>query len=314
MLAVITVVCVALALWLFPKAQPTIALEQTLTRASAIDSARAFATTHALPIADTRVAVRFSQDGESQTYIELEAGGKAAVNAEVNRGDVALFTWTVRFFRRGDPREVRVTLAPNGRVLGFFNKLAQADTRPALDSAQALALADSLRTAWLGLSATAWRAIASSVETVQPSGRIDRTITWERTDRALGAAPLRLDVVVRGDVAGGARSYVKVPEPFLRRYAERRADNDLYALIASLFVPVFALFGVAALIGARKRGLVRWRPALVGGGVLGVALALAQLNDIPGSYFQYDTALAPGTFLAQPVSYTHLTLPTNREV
>ncbi|MBL0170821.1 MAG: CPBP family intramembrane metalloprotease [Gemmatimonadaceae bacterium] len=298
-LAVVTAVCVALALWLFPKAQPTIALKQELTRESAIERARTFATAHALPIANAEVAVRFSQDGEAQTFIELEAGGKDTVNVEVNRRDVALFTWTVRFFRHGDPREVRVTLSPDGHVIGFRNTLAQADTRAALDSAGAYAYADSLRIAWLGLSATAWKPVATSVETVQPSKRLDRTITWERTDRTLGAAPLRLDVVVRGDLAGGARQYVKIPEPFRRRYAERRADNDLYALIASLFVPIFALFGIAALVGARKRGLIRWRPALIVGSVMGLVMALAQLNEIPGSYFQYDTALPPGTFLAQ---------------
>ncbi len=298
-LTAITIVCVALALWLFPKAQPTIALKQELTRESAIDRARAFAIAHALPVTDARVAVRFEQNAETQTFIELEAGGKPAVNAEVNRGDVSLFAWEVRFFRSGDPREVRITLAPSGRVLGFQDILADADARPALDSTQALARADSVRASWLALSGPAWRPISMSVKTVQPSGRLDRTITWERTDRKLGDAPLRIDIIVRGDRAGGARQYVKVPEPFLRRYAERRADNDLYALIASLFVPLFAGLGIAALVGARKRGVVRWRPALIAGGVIGLALTLAQLNDIPGSYFGYNTALSPTTFLAQ---------------
>ena len=299
LLVVITMVCVVIAIWLFPKAQPTIALKQELTRDSAIELARAFASAHQLPVNDTRVAVRFEQHAETQTFIELEAGGKPAVNAEVNRGDVSLFTWEVRFFRSGDPREVRITLAPGGRVLGFQNILADADARPALDSTQAMARADSVRTSWLALSGPAWRPISTSVKTVQPSGRLDRTLTWERTDRKLGAAPLRIDIVVRGDRAGGARQYVKVPEPFLRRYAERRADNDLYALIATLFVPLFAVLGIAALIGARKRGVVRWRPALIAGGVIGVALALALLNGIPGSYFRYDTAVSPTTFLAQ---------------
>lgn len=297
-LAITTAACLAMAVWLFPKAQPTIALKQELTRDQAIDRARQFAQAHQLPVQGAREAVRFEQDGETQIFMELEAGGKPAVNAEVNRGDVALFSWTVRFFRAGDPREVQVTLSPNGRVLGFRNVLAATDARPALDSVQAQARADSVRISWLGNSATAWRPVATSVETVQPSGRLDRTITFERADRLLGAAPLRLDIIVRGDLAGGARQYVKVPEPFLRRYSERRADNDLYAQIATVFMLVFAALGVAALVGAQKRGTVRWRPALWLGGGIGLALMLAQLNEIPGSYFRYDTALPQGTFVA----------------
>ncbi len=253
LLALLTAVCVSVAVWLLPKALPTIALKQELTRETAIARARAFADTRGLAVADARVAVRFERDGETQTFIELEAGGKPAVNAEVNRGDVALFSWIVRFFRPGDPREIRVTLAPDGRVIGFRRTLADADARPALDSAQASVLTDSVRTAWLGLDAAKWRAVSTSTETVQPSGRVDRTVTWERSDRTLGVAPLRLDVVVRGDVVGGARPYVKVPEPFLRRYAERRADNELYAQIASAFVPFFIrLFRVSSgLVGRR---------------------------------------------------------------
>ncbi len=300
-LAMATAVCVAVAVWLFPKAQPTISLKQELTRDEAIARARTFALAHQLPVQGAREAVRFEQDGETQIFTELEAGGKTAVNAEVNRGDVALFAWRVRFFRAGDPHEVQVTLAPSGRVLGFRNILAAADARPALDSAQATARADAVRTEWLADRTTAWRVVSTSVETVQPSGRLDRTVTYERTDRTLGAAPLRLDVVVRGDVVGEARQYVKVPASFERRYAERRADNDLLAQIASLVMVLFAVLGIAALVGARGRGTVRWRPALLLGGGIGVALLLAQLNEIPGSYFQYDTALPQGTFVAMQV-------------
>ena len=294
-----TVGLAAVARWLFPLAQPTVALEQRLTPDLAAARARAFAQAHALPIAGAREAVRFDQAGDVQTYVELEAGGKPAVDAEVRGTDIALFSWEVRFFRPGDPREVRVTLAPDGRVIGFRDVLAEADARPALDSAAALAVADSVRRAWLSEPDARWRVVAASVATVAPSRRVDRTFTYERTDRRLGTAPLRLDVVVRGDRPGGASAYAKIPEAFTRRYRERRADNELYAGIASAFVPLFALFGLVAMAGIARRGGVRWRPALLAGLVMGLLLAAAQVNGITLSWFDYDTATGTGTHLLE---------------
>jgi hypothetical protein len=290
LLALATAALVALAVWLFPQAMPNIALEQTLTSETAVSRARAFAASHGLPVAETRSAVRFSHDDDVQVFLELEAGGKAQVNREVRGRDVALFSWDVRFFRPGDPREVRVTLGTDGRVIGFQRELAQADPRPTLDSAAALALADSVRRAWLADTADRWRLVSTSVATVKPSERVDRTVTYERTDRTLGKAPLRLDVLVRGDLASGARAYVQIPEAFTRRYGERRADNDLYANIASAFVPLYLLLAVVAFWGAAKRRAIRWRPAAIGGAIIGVLAGAAALNGIPLGWFGYDTA------------------------
>lgn len=297
LLLVATLALAGVARWLFPLAQPTIALDQRLTPALAAGQAREFARARGLPIDSAREAVRFDHDDDTQTYLELEAGGKPAVDVEVRGRDVALFRWGVRFFRPGDPREVTVTLAPDGRVLGFRRVLAQADARPTLDSSAAQALADSVRRTWLDEPDARWRVVSSSVVTVAPSRRVDRTFTYERTDRRLGEAPLRLDVVVRGDLIGGAVAYAKVPDAFSRRYRERRADNELYAQLASACVPVIVLLGLAAFAGIARRRGVRWRPALVAGFVIGALLAASLVNGIPLSWFDYDTATSTGTHL-----------------
>jgi hypothetical protein len=300
LLTVCAVVFAAVAWRVFPEAQPSIALDQRLTPASAESTARAFANAHGLPVTGTRSAVRFDGDGETQIFLELEGGGKGAVDRELAKPDLALFSWSVRFFTSGDPREVRVELAPDGRVIGFDRVLAEADVRPTLDSVAAQALADSVRDAWVPVPGAVWRVAATSVTTVPTSGRIDRTITYERTDRRVTpTAPLRLDVVIRGDLPGAARPSVKVPEAFTRRYSERRADNELYAAIASALVPVVFVIGLVALGRGSRRRAIRWRPAIIAGTVIGVFLGAASLNEIPGSWFFYDTASPAGSFLAQ---------------
>jgi membrane protease YdiL (CAAX protease family) len=54
---------------------------------------------------------------------------------------------------------------------------------------------------------------------------------------------------------------------------------------------------VAALVHGQRRGLVRWRPAAVVGGTVGVLMAAAGLNQLPLSWAGYDTATSPATFV-----------------
>ncbi len=152
---------------------------------------------------------------------------------------------------------------------------------------------------WIGEPVTdtaRWRHTTSSYETQKASGRVDRTYTWERADRRISGAPIRMDVVIAGNTPSAVRPYVEVPESFQRRYGEMRSTNDLLALIAS--IGIFALVIAAAIVTrhyARARS-VRWRPALVAGGIIGLLLLAAGLNEIPGSWYSYDSAVSPAVF------------------
>ncbi len=111
-----------------------------------------------------------------------------------------------------------------------------------------------------------------------------------------------MDVVIGGNAPIGAREYVLIPETFSRRYAEMRSTNDLLALIASIGLVGFLVAGIVALVGLARSGLVRWRPAMVLGGLIGALMAAAALNGVPSEWFAYDTATSASTFLAQQVA------------
>jgi hypothetical protein len=111
LVAGIAVAAAAIAAWLYPRALPTVALQQSLTRDVALTRADSFFRTHSLTRPYARTAVRFQGDDSLRTFVELAGGGPDSLNALVRGDDVAPFTWSVRSFVPGDPREARVIFA-----------------------------------------------------------------------------------------------------------------------------------------------------------------------------------------------------------
>ena len=299
LVAVVAMVAATTATWLFPRSFPIVSLGQQLTRDVALARADSFFRAHALAPAKARTAVHFDANDSLRTFVELAGGGADSLNALVRGRDVAPFFWSVRAYVPKDVHEARVDFAPDGRVIGFARTLPESDRRPAITPDSGEGLAKSVLATWIGERADRWKLITSSYETRKTSGRIDRTYTFERTDRKVGGAGIRADVVIRGDLPSRVRQYVDVPESFRRRYSEMRSANELIALIASLGALAIAIAGVVTLSRASKTSGIRWREAMVVGGVIGVLTIAAGLNEMGGSWYGYDTAMSPGAFQAR---------------
>jgi len=297
-LAATTLACAALAATLFPRAFPILSVDQRLTGPLAEQKADSFARAHALPRTGARVATRFVADSRVQTFLDLE-GGADTVRRVARGTDHALYRWHVRRFTPGEVHETNIALAPDGRVIGFTRTLADSEPRPSLAADSAQALAQRVRDEWLGETPTRWKLATSSYDTKPVSNRIDRTFIFERTDvRYLGAA-LRLKVVIGGDLPVEATRSVDVPQRFVRRFAEMRASNAFYASLSAIGQVLLFLAGVLALRRFASDGGIRWRPALIAGGIIGVLLAGAQLNSLPSAWYAYDTATSATAFLVQ---------------
>lgn len=288
----------AVAAWLFPRAFPAIALDNRLTQTTALARADSFFAAHGLAGGTTRRAVRFGADDSLLTYVDLAAGGTDSVNALVRSRDVALFSWTVRAFEPGDVHEASAELATDGRVMGFVRKLANTDTLPGVTPDSATSLARAVIADWLGEPPGRWNVVTTSYQTRKESGRVDRTVTFERTDRKVGDAPMRLDVVIAGNTPVEARPYIEVPEGFRRRYTEMRSANDLLALLATLGIVGLGLAAVLTIRRFARAGVLRWRAPLAIGSVIGALLGGAGANAMGAAWFSYDTALPAGLFEA----------------
>ena len=292
-LLVALVACAALAIVVFPRAMPIVSLEQNLTPALARAAADSFAAAHALPRDGRRTAVRFEGDDDVQTYLDFE-GGADTVRAVVAGRDHALYTWRVRRFTPGDAHETRVTLAPDGRVLGFERRLADSTRRPALAVDSAQRLAEVVRAEWLREGSDQWRLASSSYDTKAGSARVDRTFTFERADRRLIAAPLRLVITIGGDVPISARRTVAVPEAFERRYREMRSANNQLSNIAGAGALLLMIGALLVLRHFARTGEIRWRESWIAGGVVGILALAAGANLLPLAWFDYDTATSAG--------------------
>jgi len=275
-----------------------VTLEQTLTREAALARADSFFRAHELSPVGARTAVRFQGNDSLTTYIELAGGGHDSLNALVRGRDVAPFTWSVRAFVPGNPREARVRFAPDGRIVGFTRILAEADKRPEISADSGRVLAEHVLASWINERMDRWKFVTSSYETKKTSGRIDRSYTFERADRRISGAPIRVEVAIAGDTPSKIRPYVEIPESFRRRYGEMRSANDLLALLAALGVLAIAIAGIVFISRSARARLVRWRPAMIVGGVVGALVFAAGMNEMPGSWYGYDTATSPVSFQA----------------
>jgi membrane protease YdiL (CAAX protease family) len=298
LLVVVAIAAAATAVWLFPRALPIVALKQSLTRELALTRADSFFRAHSLAPTGARTAVRFQGSDSLRTFVELAGGGPDSLNALIRGDDISPFAWSVRAFVPSNPREARVTFAPDGRIIGFDRRLAEADRRPTISADSGQRLAEHALDTWIDDRVDRWRLVTSSYETIKNSGRIDRTYTFERVDRRIAGAPLRAEVKIAGDTPSRIRRFVEIPETFRRRYAEMRSANDLLALVAGVGILGIVIVGIVALSRFARARRVRWRePVMVGAVVGGLALA-AGINEMPGSWYWYDTAMSPATFQA----------------
>lgn len=289
-LLLVGVAAAALAAWLFPRGFPVLALSDRIGRDSALQRANAFIAAHDLAPDSARRVVAFTSDDSLRTFVELAGGGRDSLESLLQGRDVALYSWLVRAFTPGDAREARIRLSPDGRVIGVRRTLPDSLVRPSVGDTAGRMMADSVLTQWLAEPSTQWSLAASSYATRKPSDRIDRTYTYERIGRTISGSPVRLDVVIAGDLVSEARPYVVIPEWFGRRYGEMRSANNVLGLFSTVGLLGLVVIAMVALRQYSRQHTVRWRAPAVIGVVVGVFVTLAMLNELPASWMSYDTA------------------------
>src|SRR4051812_44268183 len=147
---------------------------------------------------DYRQAASFSGDDEAQTFVELEGGGKEAFTRMLRENLYAAYTWRVRHFQDGLTNETTIGFTPDGRPYEFTEKLKEDAPGAALDAAAARAIAERDAAARWGVDLARF-GLAEQGQERRPSGRIDHTFTYERTDETLKEGRYRITLTVSGD-------------------------------------------------------------------------------------------------------------------
>jgi hypothetical protein len=301
--AVLSAAAGAVAWHYFPQAFSIVSLEITMDRDAALREAGAIMARDHLGPAGYRQAASFTLDDETQTFVELEGGGKEAFTRMMREGFYSAYTWRVRQFREGDPNETLIRFTPNGTPYGFVERLKEDAPGATLDAAEARRRAEAEATARWRVDLGPYTLVEQGQER-RTGGRVDHTFTYERGAPTLNEGRYRLRLVVGGDRLTEVTHLVRIPEAFTRRYQNMRSANEAIGMGSAVgMVLLYVVGGIGIGLFYMLRGRwVLWRRAAFWGAAVGIAQALATANEWPLMWMAYDTALPRATFMAQQVA------------
>jgi hypothetical protein len=286
----------------FPLAFSLVSVDISMDRDQALAAARAIAAGQHLGPADAREAASFSLDDETQTFVELEGGGKPAFTAMLRDRLYLAYTWRVRHFREGEINEATIAFAPDGRSYGFVEKIKEDAPGAALDATAAQRIAERDAANEWAVDFSPYHLVERG-QTRRPAGRVDHTFTYERSSPTLNEGRYRLRLVVSGDRLTEVTPFVKVPEAFVRRYESMRSANTTLGLVSVIgMIVLYGLggMGVGLFVMLRLRWVI-WRPAALWGIGISLVQTLVAVNEWPLVWMGYDTAVTRTLFFTQEV-------------
>ena len=179
--------------------------------------------------------------------------GISGINA-IYENQVPAALWRVRYFRDGQPEEYAVILRPDGALHSIHHTLAEETTGASLSKEEARARAEKYLAEEKKMDLKSWSLVESSSD--KKPHRIDHSLTWQQ-NVALDAGSVaaanttdhayaRIDVQVLGDEVANYRTYIKIPDEWVRKQKELTPGRTIvnYA-VPGLF---FGGLGITGLI------------------------------------------------------------------
>jgi membrane protease YdiL (CAAX protease family) len=179
--------------------------------------------------------------------------GIPGINA-IYANQVPAALWRVRYFRDSQPEEFAVILRPDGSLHSVRHTLAEETQGASLTKEEASARAEKFLAEEKKIDLKAWALVESSSD--KKPHRIDHSLTWQQ-NMPLDAGPAavsdladhayaRVDVQVLGDEVTNYRTYIKIPDEWVRKRKELTPARTIINFgIPGLF---FGGLGVTALI------------------------------------------------------------------
>jgi len=200
---------------------------------------------HSTVLADTTDPIR-------NEYLRQRVG-IAGINA-IYANQVPGALWRVRYFRDGQAEEYAVILRPDGALHSIHHILAEETPGASLTKEEARTRAENFLTEEKKIDFKAWTLVESNSD--KKPHRIDHSLTWQQNtplDAGTASAPnaadhayARIDVQVLGDEVANYRTYVKIPDEWIRKQKELTPARTLVNWgIPGLF---FGGLGITALI------------------------------------------------------------------
>lgn len=301
--SLLSIVCIGFSYQYFSTAFPIINLTLEMNRINALKKAALVAEQVHIGPTEFEQAASFGVDEEVQTFVELEAGGKAAFSDMLQESYYAPYQWTVRHFKECEKHEAIFKFKPDGTLYGFIETLSENATGASLEMAAARDIAEQTITQspW-NIHLTPYTLIETSKE-LQPSGRTDHTFTYERNDVVIGKGLYRLRLVVSGDRVTEITHFIKIPQEFTLRYQEMRSANNSIAAGASMAYLLLYILGgcIMGLFFLLRRNWILWKSAIIWAFIIAGLHVLVSINQLPLTWMHYPTALSMQGFLLKNI-------------
>jgi len=160
----------------------------------------------------------------------------------------------VRYCRDSQPEEFAVILRPDGSLHSVHHTLAEETPGASLTKEEAKARAEEFLAEEKKIDLKAWTLVESSSD--KKPHRIDHSLTWQQNMpldagsasvyNAADHAYARIDVLVLGDEVTNYRTYIKIPDEWVRKQKELTPFRTIVNFgIPGLF---FGWLGITALI------------------------------------------------------------------
>ncbi len=302
LLALAGVVGLALFVILYREVTPQAAVSLEVTREEARASAVGFIEELGSDPSPLRSVSRFSASSTSFLFLERTLGLQEA--SRWARQVVPIWAWQFRWFQPQEKEEWTVRIGLDGTPVRLEHLVDEAASGADLEPEEAQVIAEDFvgRQGW---DLSEWELVEASVR--KRDNRTDHSFTWEKAgseivwqadDPEAGEGSVRLRVEVLGDRVGGYSHFLKVPERFERELEGTLSLGAGLTVGSLVLIVVLALLALGIAIARTRRDGVRWKPALVLGGVTGALFLLQQLTGWRLAAFAYPTSISWTLFLS----------------
>ena len=226
------------------------------------------------------------------------AAARTAFTACCASGLYAAYTWRVRHFREGETNETADPVHARRPAVRLREKLKEDAPGAALDAAEARRRAEAEAPARWNVDLAPFVLVEQGQEQ-RPGGRIDHTLTYERSSPVLGEGRYRLRLVVSGDRLTEVTHFVQIPEAFTRRYDEHAIEQTSSSASARSSAWCSSMSSAASASASSSccaaATCCGGRPPS-GDSSSARMQALATLNEWPLMWMTYDTAVPRSDF------------------
>ncbi|MBI5091277.1 MAG: CPBP family intramembrane metalloprotease [Candidatus Hydrogenedentes bacterium] len=270
----------------------------TVNRWQAERIADAYLESHGVSVRGSRKSIAFHSNLNSSKadYVWQQAGLQGLNEVYARRLAVQNVHWHVSYFLLPLKEAYEVLLGPEGDFVSCSHEVSPDKAGAHLTKTEAETVAERYLRGESRVDLDNYRLVDS--RNLERSPRSEYTFVWEDTSETIGDARFRIALDVSGDEAGNLRSYLELPEQWLRARRDRPhsdtlktiAQGALSLLLAAAFVVVVWRLAV------KSHFLVR--PALYVGVMACCVELLGSMNTLSRLWGSYSVTRPPSLYVA----------------